>query len=153
MVRYVRDIMSSDVISLSPKSKVIDAAKKMASKNISSVIVTVRKKPIGIITERDMIKRVLTPKKDPELLTLEEIMTKDPVCLQPDSTVVQAAKLMKKNGFRRFPVVEKDILVGIITETDILDGLVDTIKHLNWKLVNTRMAMEEFMKQIEQLLG
>ncbi len=145
--------MSSEVISLSPESKVISAAKKMASKNISSVIVTVKKKPIGIITERDMIKRVLTPKKDPELLTLKEIMTLNPVCLSPDSTVVQAAKLMKKNGFRRFPVVEKDILVGIVTETDILDGLVDTIKHLNWKLVNTRMAMEEFMKQIEQLLG
>jgi len=151
-IRYIRDIMKKDVVSMPPDKLAMDAAKKMSEKKISCVVVTVKGKPKGLITERDFIRRVIAAKKDPEKLKLKDIMTKDPIVLEPDTTIVHAARVMKKRNIRRFPVVNKGVLVGIITETDILDGMIETIKHLNWKLVNTRMAMEEFMNQIDSLL-
>lgn len=151
-MRYVRDIMNTDVVSLTPKTSVHEAAKTMASKNISCVVVTARNKPVGIMTERDLLRKVVAKDKSAKDLTVEDIMTKDPTTVKPDTSIVDAARMMKRNKFRRFPIIEKGVLVGIITETDILFGMNDMVRHLNWKLVNTKMAMEEFMDELTSLV-
>ena len=150
-MRYVRDVMKSDVVSMSPTQKVIEAAHEMSSKNIGCIVITDRKKPIGIVTERDLVKKVIAKNKGTDL-ELRDIMTKDPLTLKPETSIIDTARMMKRNKIRRFPIIEKGILVGIITETDILYGMNDMVRHLNWKLVNTKMAMEEFMDELTSLV-
>lgn len=151
-MRYCRDIMNSDVISMSQGKTVYDAAVQMAAKNISCIVITERKKPIGILTERDLLRKVVAKDKSAKDLALKDVMTKNPVTVKPETSIVDAARMMKKNKFRRFPIIEKGVLVGIITETDILMGMNDMVRHLNWKLVNTKMAMEEFMDELTSLV-
>ena len=151
-MRYVRDIMKSDVVSMPATKTIHEAAKEMASKSISCVIVTERKKPVGIVTERDLVRKVIAKEKSTEGLLIKDIMTKNPITVKPDTSIVDAARMMKRNKIRRFPIIEKGVLVGIITETDILYGMNDMVRHLNWKLVNTKMAMEEFMDELTSLV-
>jgi CBS domain-containing protein len=150
-MRYIRDIMKTDIVLMSPTKTVHEAAHAMSSRNIGCVIVTERNKPIGIVTERDLVKKVIAKKKD-ITLTLKEIMTKDPLTLKPETSIVDAARMMKRNHIRRFPIIEKGVLVGIVTETDVIHGMNDMVRHLNWKLVNTKMAMEEFMDELTSLV-
>ena len=150
-MRYVRDIMKSEVVSMTSTKTVIEAAREMSSKNISCIVITDRKKPIGIVTERDLVKKIIAKNKGGDL-ALRDIMTQNPLTLKPDTSIVDAARMMKRNRIRRFPIIEKGVLVGIITETDILNGMNDMVRHLNWKLVNTKMAMEEFMDELTSLV-
>lgn len=151
-MRYVRDIMNTDVVSMPPNKTVHEAAVEMAAKNISCIVVTEHKKPIGILTERDLLKKVVAKNRSPTEIKVKDIMTKNPTTVKPDTSIVDAARMMKRNKFRRFPIIEKGVLVGIITETDILMGMNDMVRHLNWKLVNTKMAMEEFMDELTSLV-
>ncbi|MFT4307833.1 MAG: cyclic nucleotide-binding/CBS domain-containing protein [Candidatus Woesearchaeota archaeon] len=150
-MRYVRDVMKSDVVTMSPTQNVIEAAHEMSSKNIGCIIVIERKKPIGIVTERDLVKKVLAKNKGNDI-ELRDVMTKDPLTLKPDTSIIDTARMMKRNRIRRFPIIEKGILVGVVTETDVLYGMNDMVRHLNWKLVNTKMAMEEFMDELTSLV-
>jgi CBS domain-containing protein len=152
-MKYVQNIMNKTVITMKPKDLVSDAVKEMSAQNIGCIIVLDRSKPIGIITERDLTKKILLKGKSPEKTYLEAVMTKNPISLTPSTTIVDAARMMKKNKFRRFPIVEKGVLLGIITETDILYGMTEMIKHLNWKLVNTKIVLEEFTNQFEEMLS
>jgi CBS domain-containing protein len=152
-IKYVQNVMNKNVITMKPKQLVSEAVKEMSTKNIGCIIVLERSKPVGIITERDLTRKVLLKNKDPEKTTLEAIMTKSPLTLTPNTTIVDAARMMKKNKFRRFPIVEKGVLLGIITETDILYGMTEMIKHLNWKLVNTKIVLEEFTTHFEEMLS
>ena len=151
-MRYVRDIMKTDVVSMPASRSVQEAAKEMASRSISCIVITEQKKPIGIVTERDLVRRIIAKGKLPEDFELKDIMTKNPITVKPDASIVDAARMMKRNKIRRFPIIEKGFLVGIITETDILYGMNDMVRHLNWKLVNTKMAMEEFMDELTSLV-
>ena len=151
--QFVRDVMNRKVITVPEDASVKEVSRLMSRKHISCIIVTSKRgKPVGLITERDLIKRVLAKEKKPSALKAADIMTPKLLTLTPDTTIVQAAKMMKEHGIRRFPIMEKNILLGIVTETDILEGLTDVIRHLNWKLVNVRMALEDFMQQLEGLL-
>ena len=152
-IKYVQNIMNKNVITMKPKQTVSEAVKEMSAKNIGCIIVLERSKPVGIITERDLIKKLLLKGKDAEKTTLDSVMTKNPITLPPNTTVIDAARMMKKNKFRRFPIVEKGVLLGIITETDILYGMTEMIKHLNWKLVNTKIVLEEFTTHFEEMLS
>ena len=151
-IRYIRDIMNRNVVSMTPSRSVMEVAERMAAQRISCVVITERSRPVGILTERDLIKRVVTKGKDPHKTKLKDVMSKDPLTVTPETLIVHVARMMRKQKIRRFIVVEKGVLVGIITETDILNGLTDMIKHLNWKLVNTKIAMEEFIDHVRALL-
>ncbi|MFT4309505.1 MAG: cyclic nucleotide-binding/CBS domain-containing protein [Candidatus Woesearchaeota archaeon] len=151
--KYVQNIMNKKVVAMKPTQTVYDAVSEMSEKNIGCIIVIEKSRPVGIITERDLTNKVLLKNKDPKKTELVKVMTKKPITLTPNTTIVDAARMMKKNGFRRFPIVEKGVLLGIVTETDILYGMTEIIKHLNWKLVNTKIVLEEFTTQFEDLLS
>jgi CBS domain-containing protein len=121
----VKDLMSSPVITITKKDTVEQAAKIMSRKNFGSIVVTdTKKKLIGIITERDIVKRIVAMNRLPSEVRVEEIMSHPVLTFAPDGDIKEAANLMKQHGIRRLVIVDKGKMVGIVTSRDLLDEIV-----------------------------
>lgn len=115
----LRDIMTSGVESVSPGSTVLDAAKKMKSRNVGSIPVCEGDKIVGIVTDRDIVLRTVADGKDPKTSRCEEIMTRELILGSPDMDVHQAAQIMADEQIRRLPVADNGRLVGIVAIGDL----------------------------------
>ncbi|OPY50613.1 MAG: inosine 5'-monophosphate dehydrogenase [Methanosaeta sp. PtaU1.Bin112] len=118
----VRDIMTRPVITAYAELDILSAAKKMSSANVGSLIIVSNNKPTGILTERDLVKKVLAQGTDPRSLKVAEIMSSPLVSIEPDASLREAASLMLRSGVKRLPVIIQEKLVGIITDTDLVSG-------------------------------
>jgi CBS domain-containing protein len=86
----------------------------------SIIIMDQNNKPVGIITERDIVRRGVSDSKDPKTTKATEIMSNPLITVEKDTYLYEAAKKMVKNKIRRLPVVKNNTLVGIVTVTDII---------------------------------
>lgn len=120
MPAKIIDIMIRDVKAIETKESILAAAQAMNHHEISSLIVTQRSKPVGIITERDILKRVVAEKRLPESTNTGDIMSKPLVTIRPSSTILRAIQLMVKKNIKKLVVTDSDHLVGILSLTDIL---------------------------------
>lgn len=118
----VRDIMTRPVITADAELDILSAAKKMGSANVGSLIIVSGDKPTGILTERDLVKKVLAQGTDPRSLKVAEIMSSPVVSIEPDASLREAAALMLRSGVKRLPVIFQGKLLGIITDTDLVSG-------------------------------
>jgi len=116
----VRHIMTKDIISVKQNASITEAASTMIKNNVGAVIVTKKGKPIGIITEVDILKRCCIGKVCSDEQKAEEIMSSPLVTIEADAAIGEAAKLMSDSKIRRLLVKEKGRIVGIITEKDVL---------------------------------
>ena len=117
----VRDIMSVDVKTVHPDAAVLEAVQKMAKFDVGSIVVIdASLRPVGIITERDVLLDVVIPRLPVDIVTALEIMSRPIVSISPDMSVEQAARLMSKKHIKKLPVVEGNKLVGIITSMDLV---------------------------------
>lgn len=115
----VKDIMTRDIIYVDPDTKVLEAAKKLKSADIHTVLVMQDRKLAGIVVDRDLVLRVLAEGLDPSKICVKEIMTRDPITIAPETNVIDAGKLMKKHKVSRLPVTgEGGIVAGIVSEID-----------------------------------
>ncbi len=130
----VKDIMTEDVITLPKDATIHQAAKMMANSQIGCLIVGDGTEIDGIITERDLVTKVLAEKLDPDETTLEQVMTKKVIHIHGDMEVTAASELMTAKNFRRLPVVNsKRELIGVVTEKDLLriePKLVDILRKM-----------------------
>ena len=110
-----------------------------------------KKKPVGVITERDMIRKVIVPYSDPDRITAEDIMTSPVVSVTEDVTIIAIAQIMKRKHIRRVLVEKNDKLIGIITQSDIMEGMINKIKHLNWQLVHTEISLDEYIESLKKI--
>lgn len=150
--RQVHRWMTKKVLTISRKENLLHAAKKMARNNVSCLVVEEYDKPIGIITERDFMKKVVIEEEEPHEFLVEEIMTPAVRSLPEDADVISAYLLMKKYHIRRFPVINrKGELTGLITQGDLLHAMAEIIQHLDWKLVRTKISFSEFQKHLEEV--
>src|SRR3989344_2140369 len=118
----VSKIMTKKVVTCSPDTSVMEAAKKMKDKTISSVVVVDKKKPVGIVTERDFTKKVVSANLDAKRHKVKEIMTSPVISIPPKTNIYYANEYMQKKGFRSFPVTNsKKEIIGIITQRDLLN--------------------------------
>lgn len=115
----VKEAMKSNPVTVKPKTSVKEAAELMRKKGIGNCIV-VDKKPIGIITESDILKKVVAEDKKASEVLVEEIMVTPIIVIDPYVNIEEAMKTMSKCNIRRLPVVEDGNLIGIITIKDIL---------------------------------
>jgi CBS domain-containing protein len=149
--RDIRGIMQKDLVTMTEDDKVIEAAKTMSKKAISCIVVTKGKKPVGVITERDLLKKIVVDGRDAKKTTIGEVMSKPVVTIPPESDFVPAGELMKRKGVRRFPVVDDNgNLIGLVTQTDILEGIIKLVKHLDWKLVTMKISVEEYIEKLKE---
>jgi CBS domain-containing protein len=117
----VKDVMSSPVHTVKESDNVTKVAKTMARNNIGSVIVIDKKhKPLGMITEKDIVRRVASKGLHPNKVGAGKIMSKPLRTVEPTLDVKDAAKRMKQLKVKRFAVMEAGKLVGIVTGTDIV---------------------------------
>jgi signal-transduction protein with cAMP-binding, CBS, and nucleotidyltransferase domain len=94
----------------------------MSSANVGCLIIVSGDRPIGILTERDLVKKVIARGIDPRNLLVAEIMSAPVVSIEPDASLREAAALMLRSGVKRMPVIFQGKLVGIITDTDLVSG-------------------------------
>jgi CBS domain-containing protein len=110
--------MSREIISIEKGASILEVAKLMEKHNISSLIVVDRGEPIGIVTERDLVRKVLLKNLDARS-KVKTIMSSPLITVDADEDVARAAEILVEEKIRRLPVVEEGKLVGIVTETNI----------------------------------
>lgn len=122
----VRDIMTSGLISVKTTDQVIVAIELMTKNDIGSVVVTEDEKPVGILTERDILKKVCAKELNAKAVTAGKVMSKPLITIKADARLGEAALLMTRKNLRRLLVTDKEKVVGIITQKDITRGTLET---------------------------
>lgn len=115
----VDDVMIDEVISVREKATVRKAAELMRKHEIGCLVVVKKKKPIGIVTETDMVGRVILGSIDPDEVKVAEIMSRPLVVGDPKMDIDEAMRLMQKRKIKKLPIVKDGRLVGLITTTDV----------------------------------
>jgi CBS domain-containing protein len=126
----VKDIMTKDVRVAEPDSSVREVVAAMNRFNIGSIIVVQDNKPVGVISERDVLRRVVEPCLSPETIPARQIMTSPVITICESASVAEVVKIMAEKRVRKIPVMKKERLVGIITYTDILSKVLSMISIL-----------------------
>jgi len=116
----VRSMMTHDVITVSKGSSIMEAAKLMANKSVSSLVVVEKEKPIAIVSENDVINAVISKKAK-----VSDVMDKNFIVISPMTRFSEISKALREKKIKRFPVVENEKLIGLITETDIVQATRD----------------------------
>ncbi len=144
-VLLVRDVMTREVVTITPDEPVIEAARLMKRRDIGSVVVvTHRGDVVGILTERDLVTRVVAENLDPSRTRVREVMTLNPVTVYDDTPLETAARLMTERGIGHLPVVDKaGRLVGILAKSDILEFTPELIEVLYLKKGSERVLLEK----------
>lgn len=137
---HVRDIMEKNVITIEHDRNSLDAAKILNEKEISFLVITKDSLPIGIVSERDFVRKVVALDKSASTIPLSDIMSKKFRWVKPDDTIEDAVQKMLNNNIRRLLVLENEKLVGVITQTDLtsflrskllINGTIDNIESEN----------------------
>ena len=134
----VRDVMTRTVVTATPEMTAAQAGKKMVEKRVGSIIIVTDDKPVGIVTESDMVAKVIFKNVKPSSIKLEQLMSKPLITTKSSDDVHDAVLMMVQKKIRRLPVLDGDELVGIITDADviqvssevnqILDNLIEMIR-------------------------
>lgn len=146
----LEDVMVGEVFTVEADATVKKAVELMNKHEIGCLIVVnaETEKPIGIVTERDMLKRVLVEIKDPGKTKVSEIMSKPLVVGTPHMDVEVAARLMFKRKIKKLPVVENGNLVGLVTLTDLARVQPEMIRVLK-KLSQKRLPPKRMKKVLD----
>jgi CBS domain-containing protein len=134
----VRDLMVEKVITVGPDTKVGDAVELMNENEIGCLVIERDGRPLGIITERDVLKKIVCQSKKPKQVRVSEIMSQPLIVGNADMDLGEAVKIMLKWNIKKLPIVNGDggKLAGLITFSDIVKAdhierlLFDTIKQL-----------------------
>jgi len=142
----IRDVMVREVITVDEDSTVKEAVDIMNEFQIGSLIVLEKGKAIGIVTERDFLRRVIGEGKDAKNTRVGEIMTTPLVVVEPSTDLEEAVKLMFQSKIKKLAVVDAKKLVGIVTLTDIARFQPQMIKML--KQLTTKQAAPKSMQKV-----
>lgn len=144
----VEDVMVKEVVTINANANVREAAKIMNNHEIGCLIVSSRGKAVGIITERDILKRVVAEAKDPEKTKVRDIMSKPLIVVEPEMDLEEAAKLMFKMKIKKLPVVDAGRLTGLVTLTDLARFQPQMIRILK-KLSGMELAPKRMKKVVD----
>jgi CBS domain-containing protein len=126
---FVKEVMKKNIVTTSSDRTVYEAARAMTKNDIGSLIV-VNDALEGIITERDVLNKVVSGDRDPKQTKVRDVMTSKVISISPDKDMEEACDLMAKHRIKRLPVVFGDEVVGIITSTDVVTILSSAIKEV-----------------------
>jgi CBS domain-containing protein len=119
MHKSIQDVMTSNPTTITTSTTIRDAARQMKSEDVGSLPIVDGDQLVGVITDRDIAIRLVAEGKSPET-TVGEIASKDVVCVDPQQSLEEAARLMAEHQVRRLPVCEEDgRLVGILAQADV----------------------------------
>ena len=142
--------MVHDVITTRKDSTVEEAVKLMSEHEIGCLIVTEDEKAIGILTERDLLNRILARSQDFKRIRVEEVMSTPLVSVEPNAQVGDVSRLMFQKNIKKMPIVRKGKLIGLVTLTDILRIQPQLIKM--YKIFSTGLAPRRIKKVFDYYL-
>jgi CBS domain-containing protein len=119
MAVTVRDIMTTGLTTVAPDMSAVDAAKAMKDEDAGVAPVTEGQRLVGMLTDRDLVVRVLAEQRDPTAVSVREVMSGELVTISADADAREAAALMRDHRVRRIPVADGARLVGIVSQADI----------------------------------
>lgn len=119
----VKSIMAKPVITIKKAGSAHEAARIMSEKGVGCIIVTEKGKPVGIATERDILRRVVAQGLDASRVKMENIMSQPLITIDGNASVINAIRVMEKNKVRHLLIMKKGKLVGIVTQRDLLRTL------------------------------
>jgi CBS domain-containing protein len=146
----VKDLMTPSVVSISPVESVEDAARVMTRFGISSVIVSGTGNVDGILTERDVLQRVVASGRDPKATAVEDVMTRSVISVEPDMSLEEAGQIMLNKRIKKLPVIHPEDggkVLGILSLTDIASLQPEIMRDYaknNWEL-NAPQEVEELI--------
>ena len=123
MTEFVRDIMTKNLVTIPKEKTAYDAAKLMIDNRISSLIVLSNDNPVGIVTERDFIKKICLKELSSSKVKISNIMSKIKTSATPSTPIDVAVQRMVNNRIHRLPIIDHGKVVGIITVTDLAKHL------------------------------
>jgi CBS domain-containing protein len=119
MAQKIRDAMIPNPTTLPVSATIPAAARAMRDNAIGAAVVLDESRPCGILTDRDIVVRVLAVDRDPGGTTLGEVCSKDVAAVGPDEDIDHAVALMRERKLRRVPVLDKEMVVGIVSLGDL----------------------------------
>lgn len=128
----VRDIMNSPVVSASPNDTIHDIAKKMKEGNIGSIVIMEKDKPIGIVTDWDIVSKAIVNDAKPSQIKAKDVM-KEIYTIESEESITEAARLLRKHNIKRLGVVYKNRFVGIISSSDVIAVTPDLVEIVSEK--------------------
>lgn len=123
----VKKIMITNVPTLKKEAKIEDAAKLLAKNQIGCVIIAENNKPIGIVTELDFVRNAVSKGKSLKE-PISKIMTSPVTFMNPNMKLDEALKIIDTKRFRRYPVVEGNNLIGVVTKKDVVNTISDNVR-------------------------
>jgi CBS domain-containing protein len=121
--KEVADIMSTEVVTADASATVAEAARLMSSRNISCVVVLRQQDAVGMMTEKDVLKRVVALHRDPDTTLVADVMSHPIVALAPTQSILFASRMMDRVRIHRLVVKENKQVYGIVSQTDILEAV------------------------------
>ena len=136
-MKTIGDIVRGrELYSVRPESSVLEAADLMNSKNVGAVPVLEKNRLVGILSERDVLRRVVVRKLTPEDVPVSEVMTRNPVTCTPDCDVDDVMGQMSERRIAKVPVLNESKLVGIISVGDVIKVMYDKVHSENQHLMS-----------------
>ena len=128
----VRDIMNSPVVSASPNDTIYEIAKKMKEENIGSIVIMEEDKPVGIVTDWDIVSKAIVNDVKPSQIRAKDVM-KEIYTIESEESITEAARMLRKHNIKRLGVVYKNRLVGIISSSDVIAVTPDLVEIVSEK--------------------
>ena len=136
IVKQLMQSKGSEVWSVEPETKMIEALQLMADKNVGALMVTEGEKLAGIISERDYARKVILKGKSSTDVPVKEIMTSKVFVIAPDTSIQECMALMTEQRIRHLPVLEDDKLVGVISIGDVVKAIISEQEFMIEQLQN-----------------
>jgi CBS domain-containing protein len=128
----VRDIMNSPVVSASPNDTIHDIAKKMKEGNIGSIVIMEKDKPVGIVTDWDIVSNAIVNDAKPSQIKAKDVM-QEIYTIESEESITEAARMLRKHNIKRLGVIYKNRLVGIISSSDVIAVTPDLVEIVSEK--------------------
>lgn len=138
----VKDVMIKPVVTIDLNKTAKDAGVLLKKIRRGCLIVTKNKKPVGILTDSDLIRKIVSQNIKPDKVKIKDIMSEPLVTVEPEDDILTAVRKMKKNNIHRLPVVKKGKIVGIISLTDIAHVSPEMLNLLEYRLKMKEMPFE-----------
>ncbi len=151
----VKDVMSSPVVTIKEEAPANRVAELMDKQGLGCIIVTNKQgNPLGIITERDLVGRVLAKNAKPDSIRAKEVMTSPLITIEPDETISEAARRMSRLNIRRLGVIYKGQLIGILSSKDVLAVMPELIETIQERaLIEGENMAQEAEEESKPLAG
>jgi len=165
----VRDVMTRTVVTATPDMSAAEAGKKMVENRVGNILIVEKGGPVGIVTESDMVAKVISKNVKPGSIKLEQLMSQPLITTKSSDDINDAVLVMAQKKIRRLPVIDDGALVGIITDADVIQAsseinqILDNLIQMNRETVLDRRDVtvtqgeceecEEFSEDLRQEEG